>query len=66
VTKITPNFSKYVKLRWRCKQTLWAVPATLPQIKLSDHKNTVEVQNRCGSLAKLEQSRDEDVRALKP
>jgi hypothetical protein len=30
VTKTTPNFSKYIKLRWKCKKTLWAVPATLP------------------------------------
>jgi hypothetical protein len=29
-------------------------------------KSTVEVQNRCGPLAKLEQSSDEDMSALKP
>jgi hypothetical protein len=31
-------------------QNLWVVPATLPRIKLTDHKHSRQLQNRCGSL----------------
>jgi hypothetical protein len=34
------NFSMSAKLRLRSDQNLWAVPATLPRIKLEEHKNS--------------------------
>jgi hypothetical protein len=45
---------------------LWAGPATLPRTKLEDQEHSRQLQNLYRSLAKLEKSRDEDVRALKP